>query len=67
MMLRRKKKEELDEDEELERLLRGDDERNDSDDKHEDGYLRVKIEVEGLKELTQAIEELVEALKSKGK
>ncbi len=68
MMLRKKKKEEVDEDEELEKLLRDDSENDDVVEKDDgDRYLKVKIEVEGLKELTQAIEELVEAIRSKAK
>lgn len=65
-MMLRKKKEELD-DEELEKLLREDAERDDLGERRGDGYLRLKIEIEGLRELTQAIEELVEAIRSKAK
>ncbi|MEL9989799.1 MAG: hypothetical protein QXP98_04465 [Thermoproteus sp.] len=65
MMLRKKKEEEVEDDEELERLLKEDGEEKDGSDSG--GYLKVKIEIEGLRELTQAIEELVEALRTKTK
>ncbi|AEA12165.1 hypothetical protein TUZN_0673 [Thermoproteus uzoniensis 768-20] len=67
MMLKRKKKE-LDEDEEIEKLLRDDATADDAaEGNDEDRYLKIKIEVEGLRELTQALEELVEAIKSREK
>ncbi|MGC8582653.1 MAG: hypothetical protein ACP5KY_01145 [Thermoproteus sp.] len=66
-MLKRKKKE-LDEDEEIEKLLRDDATADDAaEGNDEDRYLKIKIEVEGLRELTQALEELVEAIKSREK
>jgi len=65
MMLKKKKKEGLDEDEEIEKLLRDADDAPERDEG--DRYLRVKIEIEGLRELAQALEELVEAIKSKEK
>ncbi|MGC9117793.1 MAG: hypothetical protein ACP5I3_02245 [Thermoproteus sp.] len=66
-MLKRKKKE-LDEDEEIEKLLRDDATADDAaEGNDEDRYLKIKIEVEGLRELAQALEELVEAIKSREK
>ncbi|MEZ0248925.1 MAG: hypothetical protein ABWJ97_06600 [Thermoproteus sp.] len=64
MMLRKKK--EVEDDEELERLLKEDEAERDGPG-GDGGYLKVKIEIEGLRELTQAIEELVETLRTKTK
>ncbi len=64
----KRKKKELDEDEEIEKLLRDDATADDAaEGNDEDRYLKIKIEVEGLRELTQALEELVEAIKSREK
>ncbi|MBP1449286.1 MAG: hypothetical protein JZD41_04650 [Thermoproteus sp.] len=58
MKLLKRKEEEEDADEEIEKLLRGDEDEGSK-------YFQLKIKIEGLDELVRALEELTDAIKSK--